>query len=44
MRNCVRKCHDAIKGERRKVNFRKMACEEKSLMKMVQRRFNSLVF
>ena len=38
MRNCVRKCHVTIQRERRKVDFRKMSCEEMNLMKMFQSR------
>jgi hypothetical protein len=34
----VRKCHGTIQGVRRKVDFRKMVCEETNLMKMVQSR------
>jgi len=38
MRNCVRKCHVTIHGERRKVDVRNMARKETNLMKMVQSR------
>jgi hypothetical protein len=38
MRNSVRKCHVTIQEERKKVDFRKMACEETNLMKMFQSR------
>ena len=44
MRKCVGNCHGTVQGERRKVDFRKMACEETNLINMAESRSYSMVF